>query len=118
MNVGKRNVMRCSKYGNGGRMHAILIGKPLEEVGCFKYLGLQVAADGGCEMDVVPRMYEGFRIIIIREGIDYINLQHRHSTLLPPLPVSKFQIIFLRKEVKKVKVVFFSVESAEKCAEQ
>ena len=30
-------------------MHVILNGKPLEEVGCFKYLGSQVAADGGCE---------------------------------------------------------------------
>ena len=28
---------------------------------CFKYLGLQVAADGGCEMDVVHRMNEGHR---------------------------------------------------------
>ena len=28
---------------------------------CFKYLGLQVAADGGCERDVVYRMNEGYR---------------------------------------------------------
>ena len=28
---------------------------------CFKYLGSQVAADGGCEMDVVHRMNEGCR---------------------------------------------------------
>ena len=27
----------------------ILKGEPLEEVDCFKYLGSQVAADGGCE---------------------------------------------------------------------
>ena len=26
---------------------------------CFKYLGSQVAADGGCERDVVHRMNEG-----------------------------------------------------------
>ena len=40
-------VMRCSSYGNGDRMHVILNGEPLEEVDGFKYLGSQVAADGG-----------------------------------------------------------------------
>ena len=53
MNIGKRKVIRCSRYGNGGRMHVILKGEPLEEVYCFKYLGMQVAADGGYEMNVV-----------------------------------------------------------------
>ena len=56
--------MRCSRYGNGDRihvMHVTLNGEPLEEVDCFKYLGSQVAADGGCEMDVVQRMNEGYR---------------------------------------------------------
>ena len=38
-----------------------LNGEPLEEVDCFKYLGSQVAADGGCERDVVKRMNEGYR---------------------------------------------------------
>ena len=38
----------------------ILNGEPLEEVDCFKYLGSQVAADGGCESDVVHRN-EGYR---------------------------------------------------------
>ena len=56
MNVGKSKVIRCSRYGNGDRMHVILNGKPLEEVNCFKYLGSQVAADGGCERYVVHRM--------------------------------------------------------------
>ena len=28
---------------------------------CFKYLGSQVVADGGCERDVVHRMNEGYR---------------------------------------------------------
>ena len=60
VNVGKSKVMRCSRYGNGGRMHVILNGEPLEEVDCFKYLGSQVAADGGCERDVVHRMNEGY----------------------------------------------------------
>ena len=51
--------MRCSRYGNGDQMYVILNGEPLEEVDCFKYLGSQVAADGGCEMDVVHRMNDG-----------------------------------------------------------
>ena len=37
-------------------MYEILNGEPLEEVDCFKYLGLQVAADRGCEMDLVHRI--------------------------------------------------------------
>ena len=61
MNAGKSKVMRCSRYGNGYRIHVILNGEPLEEVDCFKYLGSQVAADGGCERDVVHRMNEGYR---------------------------------------------------------
>ena len=61
VNVEKSKVMRCSRYGNGGPMHVLLNGEPLEEVGCFKYLGSQVAADGGGERDVVHRMNEGYR---------------------------------------------------------
>ena len=30
---------------------------------CFKYLGSQVAVDGGCERDVVHRMNEGYRAL-------------------------------------------------------
>ena len=61
VNVGKSKVMRCSRYGNRDRMHVILNSELLEEVDCFKYLGLQVLADGGCERDVVHRMNEGYR---------------------------------------------------------
>ena len=61
VNVGKGKVVRCSRYGNGDRMHVILNGEPLEEVDCFKYLGSQVAADRGCQRDVVHRMIEGYR---------------------------------------------------------
>ena len=60
VNVGKSKVVRCSRYGNGDRMHVILNGEPLEEVDCFKHLGSQVAADGGCERDVVHRMNKGY----------------------------------------------------------
>ena len=61
VNVGKSKVMRCSRYGNGDVMHVILNDEQLDELGCFKYLGLQVAADGGCESYVEHRMNEGYR---------------------------------------------------------
>ena len=61
MNVGNSKVMRCSRYGNGDRIHVILNGEPLEEVDCLKYLGSQLAADGGFAMEVVHRMNEGHR---------------------------------------------------------
>ena len=35
VNIGKSKVMRWSRYGNGGRMHVILNGEPLEEVYYF-----------------------------------------------------------------------------------
>ena len=61
VNVDKSKVMRCSRYGNGDRMHVIVNGEPLEEVDCYKYFGSQVAADGRCERDVLQRMNEGYR---------------------------------------------------------
>ena len=61
MNESKSKVLRCSRYGNGARMHVILNGEPLEEMDCIKYLGSEVAADRGCETDVVHRMNEGYR---------------------------------------------------------
>ena len=57
MNVGKSAVMRCSRYGNEGRMHV----KLMEEVDCSKYPGSYVAAEGGCERDLVHRTNEGYR---------------------------------------------------------
>ena len=59
--LGKSKVMRCSRYGNWDRIHVILNGEPLEEVDYFKYLGSQVAGDGGCERDLVHRMNERYR---------------------------------------------------------
>ena len=59
VNIGKCRVMRCSGYENGGRMHVSLNDEALEEVDRFKYLGSQVAADGGCEIDVIHLMNEG-----------------------------------------------------------
>ena len=50
-------------------MHVILNSDPLEEVDCFKYLGSQVAADGGCEGDVVHCMNEGSRAWGARKSV-------------------------------------------------
>ena len=40
-------------------MHVILNEESLQEVHCFKYLGSQVAGDGGSEIDGVHRINEG-----------------------------------------------------------
>ena len=61
VNVGKSKFMRCSRYGTVCRIHVIQNGEPLEEVVCIKYLGSQVASDGGCERDVAQRRKEGYR---------------------------------------------------------
>ena len=47
----------------------ILNGEPLEEEDCFKHLGSQVAADGGCERDVVHRMNEGYRVWSVLKSV-------------------------------------------------
>ena len=52
--------MRCSRYGNGGRMYVRLKGEPLEEVDYFKFLRTQVAADEGSERYVEHRMNDGY----------------------------------------------------------
>ena len=44
VNVCESKVMRCSLFVNGGGMHVILNGEPLEEVDCFKYLGYLASA--------------------------------------------------------------------------
>ena len=61
MNVGKRKVVRCLKYGKRGRMYMRLNGEPIEEVDCFKYLVSQALADGRCVRDVVHGMNEGYK---------------------------------------------------------
>ena len=61
VNVGKTKVMRCSRYVNVVQMDVRLNGEPLGEVDCLKYLRSQVAADVGCEMDVVHRMNDWYK---------------------------------------------------------
>ena len=51
-------------------MHVILNGESLEEVDCFKYLESQVAADIGCERDVVHRTNEGIKSVFSAEKCD------------------------------------------------
>ena len=53
LNVVNSKVMRCSGYGNGGRMHVILNGEPLEDVDCFKYL------NRGFGINAKKCLYEG-----------------------------------------------------------
>ena len=52
VNVGKRKVMRRSRYGNWSQMRVIPNSEPLVEADYFNYLGSQLAVDGGCERDV------------------------------------------------------------------
>ena len=59
VNVGKSKVMRCSRYGNGGRTHAILNGEPLEEVDCSSTSGRKWQL----MEDVVNRMNDGYRAL-------------------------------------------------------
>ena len=40
-----------------------LNGEPCEEVDCFKCLGSQLAADGGCEMNAVQRTYKVYKAL-------------------------------------------------------
>ena len=61
--------MRCSRYGNRGRMHVILNCEPLEEVDCFKYLGSQVAGNEGCKRGVVHRMNKWYRAWGVLENL-------------------------------------------------
>ena len=54
--------MRRSRYGNEGRMHLILNGEPLEKwIVLSTCMGSQVAANGGCERDLLHRMTDGYR---------------------------------------------------------
>ena len=83
--------MGCLRYGNGGRMKVILNGEPLEEVDCFKYLMSQVEADGGCEMDVVHRMNEGYKAwralksVMSNRGLGIKTKKCRYQGVIVPM---------------------------------
>ena len=83
VNIGKSKVMRCSRYDNWGRIHVILNGEPLGEVVCFKYLGSDVPADGGCNRDVVHRMNEGYRAWgVLKSVLSHSGLMIKAKTCL------------------------------------
>ena len=112
MNVGKSKVMRCSRYGNGNQMHVILNGEPLEEVDCFKYLGSQVAVDGGCERDVLHRMNEGYRAwgvmksVISNRGLGIKAKKCRNEGLIVPTVLYGAEAYGMRSaERRKVNVL-------------
>ena len=52
VNVGKSNVMKCSRYGNVGRIHVRLYGQPLER----KWLVLSTWSRKWQRMEVVKLM--------------------------------------------------------------
>ena len=114
--MGKSNIMRSSRYGNRGRMHVILNGEPLEEVDCFKYLGSQVAADGGCERDVVYRMNEGYRAwgalksVLSNRGLGIKAKKCLYDGVIVPTALYRAEAWGMRSaETRKVNVLRLSV---------
>ncbi len=51
VNESKSKVMKFTRLVDGRRMNITLNGKVLEEVECFKYLGLHVAVDGSGSLE-------------------------------------------------------------------
>ena len=62
VNVCNRKVMRCLTYVNVCGMDVRLNDELLEEVDYFKYLWLQVATGGNCEMYVVHRINKAYKV--------------------------------------------------------
>ncbi len=52
VNGSKSKAMKCTRLVDGRRMNVALNGEVLEEVECFKYLGLYVDVNGGTEEEV------------------------------------------------------------------
>ena len=61
VNVSKSKVMWCNREGRQG-LHISLNGKRLEEVNCFRYLGVDVKSDGRSEVEVAHRMEKGMQV--------------------------------------------------------
>ena len=114
--------MRCSRYFNGDRMHVILNGKPLEEFDCFKYLGLQVAADGGCERDVVHRMNEGYRAwgvlksVLSNRGFGIKAMKCLYEGVIIPTALYGAEAWGMRSaERRKVNFLFIIIKKGRQC---
>ena len=69
MNVGKSEVMRCTRNEDGARLNVMMNGEALEEVDQFKYLGSVIAANGGVEADVCHRANEGCEVLGALKGV-------------------------------------------------
>ena len=111
MNAGKSKVVRCPRYGNRGRIHVILNGEPFEEVDCFKSLGSQVAADGGCERDVEHRLNEGYRAwetlksVLSNRGLGIKAKKCLYERLIVPIGVVRAEECCMRSaERRKVNI--------------
>ena len=61
VNVGKRKSYEVLEAWKWGSNACDTERRTVGGSGCFKYLGSQVAADGGCERDVIHRMNEVYR---------------------------------------------------------
>ena len=112
MNVGKSKVMRCSRYGNGVRMRVILNDESLEEVDCFKYLGSQVVADGGCERDAVHRMNGGngacgaLKSVLSNRGLEIKAKKRLYEGVIVPTALYEAEAWGMRSsERRKVNVL-------------
>ena len=68
VNVGKSQVMRCTRNEDGVRLNVMLNGEALEEVDQFKYLGSAIAANGGLKADVRHRVNEGCKVECIERS--------------------------------------------------
>ena len=101
--------MRCSRYDNGDLTHVILNGEPLEEVYCFKYLGSQVAADGGCERDVVHILNEGYRAwgalksVLSNRGLGIKAKKYLYEGVIVPTALYGAEISGMRSAERKEK---------------
>ncbi|WP_147453090.1 hypothetical protein [Xanthobacter tagetidis] len=63
VNVGRNQVMMCTRDGGTGGMNVMLNGKMLEEVEEFKYLGSKVAVDEASEVEVYHRVNEMCKVL-------------------------------------------------------
>ena len=93
-------------------MHVIQNCKPLEELDCFKYLGSQVAADGGCERGAVHRMNEGYRAwralksVLNNRGLRIKSKKCLYEGVIVPSPLYRAEVWGMRSaERRKLNVL-------------
>ena len=118
VNVGTSKVVRSG-------MHAILNGKPLEEVDCFKYLESQVAADAGHDWDVMHRMNEGYRVygvlktVMSNRGLMIKTKKHLYEGVIVPMALYGSETWGMRSaDIRKVYVLEMKcLRSLVKCQE-